>query len=257
MRRVFVILWFIVVITATGCRDQNTTSMPVIGITSVYKADEDTGKEQTVVNFAYVRAIAENGGAPVILPTVDDEKIIQRYLDELDGLVLVGGADVPPSAYGEEPHETVYVLTSQRYDFERKLIDEWLKGGKPLLGVCLGMQFTNVVAGGSLIQDIPSQVGTEIVHRGYHEVQIEPNSSLAKILGAEKASVRSNHHQAVKDVGNGLRIIARSEDGVIEALERIDGGFGLFIQWHPEQMDDKQHRNAIYGALVRASAARR
>ena len=257
MRRVLVILWFAVIVAATGCKDQNTASAPVIGITSVYKADEDTGKEQTVVNFAYVRAIAENGGAPVILPTVDDENIMRRYLEELDGLVLVGGADVPPSAYGEEPHATVRVLTSQRYNFERKLIAKWLESGKPLLGVCLGMQFTNVAAGGALVQDIPSQVGTEVEHRGQHEVQIEPGSSLAKILGTEKALVWSNHHQAVRDVGNGLRIIAHSEDGVIEALERIEGGFGLFVQWHPEQMDDKQHRDAIYGALVEASAARK
>ncbi|MHC4118340.1 MAG: gamma-glutamyl-gamma-aminobutyrate hydrolase family protein [Planctomycetota bacterium] len=82
-------------------------------------------------------------------------------------------------------------------------------------------------------------------------------SSLAKILGAEKASVWSNHHQAVRDIGNGLKIIARSEDGVVEALERIDGGFGLFVQWHPEQMEDKKHRDAIYGALVEASATRK
>ena len=254
MRRALVVLWFAVVVTATGCKNQHAASAPVIGITSVYKANEDTGKEQTVVNFAYVRAIVENEGAPVILPTIDDETIIERYLDELDGLVLVGGADVPPSAYGEQPHETVKVLTSQRYDFERKLINKWLESGKPLLGVCLGMQFANVVAGGSLIQDIPSQIGVEVGHRGQHEVRIEPGSSLAKILGAERASVWSNHHQAVKDVGKNLRVIAHSEDGVIEALERIDGGFGLFVQWHPEQMEDKQHRDAIYGALVKASA---
>lgn len=250
-------MWFAVIVAATGCQNQRTASVPVIGITSVYKAEEDSDKEQTIVNFAYVRAIVENGGAPVILPTVDDEMIMQRYMDELDGLVLVGGADVPPSAYGEEPHVTVRVLTSERYNFERKLIDKWLKCGKPLLGVCLGMQFTNVVAGGSLIQDIPSQVGIDVGHRGQHEVQIKPGSSLAKILGAEKASVWSNHHQAVRDVGNGLRIIAHSADGVVEALERIDGGFGLFVQWHPEQMDDKQHRDAIYGALVEASTARK
>ncbi|MHC4351491.1 MAG: gamma-glutamyl-gamma-aminobutyrate hydrolase family protein [Planctomycetota bacterium] len=257
MRKKFTKLCFAVILATTGCQNEPTSTAPVIGITSVYKVDEDTGREQTIANFAYVSAIAENGGAPVILPTVDDEIIIQRYLEELDGLVLMGGADIPPSAYGEEPHVTVRVLTSQRYNFERKLIARWLESGKPLLGVCLGMQFTNVVAGGALVQDIPSQVGTSVEHRGQHEVQIGPGSSLAKILGTEKALVWSNHHQAVRDVGNGLRIIAHSEDGVIEALERVDGGFGLFIQWHPEQMDDKQHRNAIYGALVKASAARK
>ena len=257
MKRTLVILCFAALMFAFGCQSRSIRSTPVIGITSVYKADEDTGREQTVVNFAYVRAVAENGGAPVILPTIDDETILQRYLEELDGLVLVGGADIPPSAYGEEPHATVRELTSQRYNFERKLIATWLDGGKPLLGVCLGMQFTNVVAGGAMIQDIPSQVGMKVGHRGYHEVRIEPDSSLAKILGAEKASVWSNHHQAVRDIGNNLRIIAHSEDGVVEALERVDGGFCLFVQWHPEQMDDKKHRDAIYGALVEASAARK
>ncbi|MHC4433744.1 MAG: gamma-glutamyl-gamma-aminobutyrate hydrolase family protein [Planctomycetota bacterium] len=257
MKRAFVIVLLALFIAATGCEKQLDESAPIIGITSVYKVDDGTGKEQTTVNFAYVRAVTEGGGVPVILPTVDSEVVLRRYLEELDGLVLVGGADVPPSAYGEQPHETVVPLTSQRYNFELRLIDKWLQGGKPILGVCLGMQFANVVAGGSLIQDIPSQVGIKLSHRGYHEVQIEPDSSLAKILGAEKASVWSNHHQAVKDVGDGLKIIARSEDGIVEALERTDGGFGLFVQWHPEQMEDVQHRSAIYGALVKASAARK
>jgi putative glutamine amidotransferase len=146
---------------------------------------------------------------------------------------------------------------AQRYEFERKLIARWLASGKPILGVCLGMQFTNVVSGGSLTQDIPSQVGTKVKHRAYHLVRIEPDSSLAKILGATHASVYSNHHQAVNNIGKGLKVIAHSEDGVNEALERTGGGFGLFVQWHPEQMDDKQHRDAIYGALVRAAVRAR
>jgi putative glutamine amidotransferase len=119
------------------------------------------------------------------------------------------------------------------------------------------MQFTNVVSGGSLIQDIPSQVGKKVNHRGYHQVKIDPACSLAKILGETEESVYSNHHQAVKDVGKNLKVIARSGDGVIEAMERIDGGFGLFVQWHPEQMDNIEHRNAIYGALIKACAVRK
>jgi putative glutamine amidotransferase len=229
----------------------------VIGITSEYQFDEKKNSANTLVDFAYVRAVAENGGVPVILPTVDSEEIIRRYVQDLDGLVLVGGDDIPPAAYGQQPHETVKPLLAQRYEFERRLIAQWLASGKPILGVCLGMQFTNVVSGGSLIQDIPSQVGTKVKHREYHLVEIEPGSSLAKILGRTQASVYSNHHQAVKDVGSGLKVIAHSEDGVVEALERVGGGFGLFVQWHPEQMDDKQHRDAIYGALVRASAPAR
>lgn len=253
MKKVVVLLWLMALLACLGCQGSISLSRPLIGITSVYRIDKEDGSASTWVNFAYVEAVAENGGAPVILPTITGDEILQRYVDELDGLVLVGGADIPPSAYGQQPHETVKVMPSQRYNFDRKLIALWLAQGKPILGVCLGMQFTNVVAGGTLIQNIPSQVGTKVAHRRkYHRVRFEPNSSLAKILGTDEALVYSNHHQAVKDMGRGLKVIAYSDDGVIEALERTDGGFGLFVQWHPEQMEDVQHRNAIYGALVRA-----
>ena len=252
MKKVLVLLWLTALLVCLGCQGSASPSRPLIGITSVYRVDKEDGSASTSVNFAYVEAVAENGGAPVILPTITGEQILKRYVDELDGLVLIGGADIPPSAYGQQPHETVKVMPSQRYNFDRKLIALWLAEGKPILGVCLGMQFTNVVSGGTLTQDIPSQVGTKVAHRRkYHRVRIEPNSSLAKILGTDEALVYSNHHQAVKDVGKALKVIAHSEDGVIEALERTDGGFGLFVQWHPEQMEDVEHRNAIYGALVR------
>ena len=256
MKKILLLLVLAILTACTGCRSTSGPARPLIGITSVYRVDKKSGSASTSVNFAYVKAVAENGGIPLVLPTISGEEILRRYVDELDGLVLVGGADVPPSAYARQPHETVKVMTMQRYNFERRLISLWWAGGKPLLGVCLGMQFTNVVAGGTLIQDVPSQVGTKIGHRGYHQVNIDPSSSLAQILDAGEAFVYSNHHQAVKDVGKRLRIIAHSDDGVVEALERIDGKFGLFVQWHPELTDDTKHRDAIYGALVRACAAR-
>jgi len=240
-----------------GCQGGGGASEPIIGITSVYKVEKN-GRASTEVDFAYVRAVSENGGVPVVLPTIDNERTIERYVRELDGLVLVGGDDIPPGAYGEQPHETVKVIPQQRYDFERRLIAQWLDSGKPLLGVCLGMQFTNVAAGGTLIQDIPSQVGKQVNHKGYHSVRIEPGSFLSEILGGESAEVLSNHHQAVKDIGKDLKVVGRSEDGVIEAMERTQGGFGLFVQWHPESMSmkDTAHRDAIYGALVRACKSR-
>ena len=238
-----------------GCQDNNSSSRPLIGITSVYQVDKDNGSVTTVVGFDYVKAVAENGGVPVILPTISNEEILLRYVEELDGLVLIGGDDIPPDAYGRQPHETVKVMPQQRYDFERRLIGAWLAGGKPVLGVCLGMQFTNVVSGGTLIQDIPSQVGTGVTHRRkYHRVRIEPDSSLRKILDNDEAMVYSNHHQAVDKLGENLKITAHADDGVVEAAERVDGGFGLFVQWHPEAMSDTAHRDAIYGAMVRAAA---
>lgn len=258
MRKRLVMLCFsIFLMICSGCQRQTVGPAPLIGITSVYEWDQKKNSASTVVDFAYVRAVAENGGVPLVLPTIKNETILRQYVDKLDGLVLVGGDDIPPSAYGQEPHETVKPLPAQRYESERELIALWLARGKPVLGVCLGMQFTNVVSGGNMVQDIPSQVGTKVNHRKYHAVRIEPDSSLAKILDANEASVFSNHHQAVKDVGKSLKVIAHSDDGVIEALERVDGGFGLFVQWHPEQMDDLRHRDAIYGALIRASKTRR
>lgn len=257
MKKIIGLLCLTVLIFFVSCRDTSEPSKPLIGITSVYKIDKQDNSVSTSVNFAYIRAVSDNGGVPLVLPTISDEESIRQYVSLLDGLVLVGGDDIPPSAYDEQPHETVQVLPMQRYNFEKKLITLWLGSDKPLLGVCLGMQFTNVVSGGSLIQDIPSQVGTKVKHRGYHQVKIDPESSLAKILNATEASVYSNHHQAAKDVGKNLKVIAHSDDGVVEAMERVSGGFGLFVQWHPEQMDNIEHRNAIYGALVKACTVRK
>lgn len=254
VKKIFLILSLSLILTYCGCQSNNRLSHPVIGITSVYHVDKDDGSVSTVVSFDYVKAVAENGGVPVILPTITNEKIMKRYVEELDGLVLIGGDDIPPDAYGQQPHETVKVMPEQRYNFEKQFIPVWLSSGKPILGVCLGMQFTNVVSGGTLIQDIPSQVGTKVNHRlKYHHVSIEPNSSLANILGNDEAMVYSNHHQAVDKPGRNLKVIAHADDGVNEAAERVDGGFGLFVQWHPEAMKDIAHRDAIYGALVQAA----
>ena len=244
----------------SGCAGSAAQQRPRIGITSVYEP-ASAGAGQTKVPFAYIRAVEENGGVPLILPTVDRDETIERYVAELDGLVLIGGADIPPQVYGQEPHPSVEILPERRYAFDRRLVERWWQTRKPLLGICLGMQLANVVRGGTLIQDIPSQVGNEIAHRQpdgvYHAVRLVPGSSLAWRLGSPEVTVLSSHHQAVDKVGRDLRVAARSADGVIEALERTDGAFGLFVQWHPESMDDTDHRDAIYGALVRACIGRR
>jgi putative glutamine amidotransferase len=232
---------------------------PLIGLTSVYKPAVNPYQASIYCTFTYVDAIAENGGTPVILPTLSDPEIIRQYVHLLDGLVLIGGDDIPPQAYGQKTHPTTQIMPFERFNFESQLIAEWLATGKPTLGICLGMQFVNVVSGGTLIQDIPSQVGADVIHRGknaHHSVEIDPESHLALILASNTAEVYSHHHQAVKDVGKDLKIVARSPDGVAEAAERTDGPFGLFVQWHPEAMTDTAHRDAIYGALIQACKSR-
>ncbi|MCW1883441.1 gamma-glutamyl-gamma-aminobutyrate hydrolase family protein [Luteolibacter flavescens] len=219
---------------------------PLIGIASV------NGE-------AYVKAVRDAGGIPVILPNHEaDPVLIAGYLRKLDGLLLPGGADIPPSEYGEEQHETVEVLDDKRFHFEKALGKAWIeKSKKPLLGICLGSQWINVLHGGSLVQDIPSEKGGN--HRGTtHEVTLEPGSKLLGIYGDASFEVNSWHHQSVDAVGKGLRVVARGADGVIEATETTDPGrFLIGVQWHPEKMLPTDGRQArLLKAFVEASTSK-
>ena len=198
---------------------------PLIGIASL-------------TNDSYVLAVKEAGGVPIVLPNGDGSSDkIAEYLDLLDGLIMPGGADIPPSEWGEEPHPTTQILEENRYLFEKELITTWIKKtNKPLLGICLGSQWINVVHGGSLIQDIPSEFGVN--HRGVtHQVTLESSSRLCEIFGETKLLVNSFHHQAVGRLGEGLKLVAKSPNGIVEATETIDPDrFLIGVQWHPEKM---------------------
>ena len=206
---------------------------PLIGIASL------TGDN-------YVRAVRDSGGIPIVLPNTDGStEKIEEYLQLLDGLILPGGADIPPSEYGEEPHETVKVLDDERYLFEKALCTAWIEEtDKPLLGICLGSQWINVATGGTLVQDIPSEIGGN--HRDVtHPVSIVSDSRLSQIFGESELEVNSFHHQAVGDLGKNLRIAARSPDGVVEATETTDPDrFLIGVQWHPEKMMPDDGRQA-------------
>ncbi len=258
MKKVAVTFLLFLWVCSPGCRSIGTeaSDKPLIGLTTVYDEKDSVNK----VSVAYVDAVLASGGIPLVLPTIDNEEALDRYVEELDGLVLTGGRDIPPSMYGQTPHETVELLPERRTRFDSMLIGRWMASGKPILGICLGMQFTNVVMGGSMIQDIPSLVGTDVNHRKvYHRVAISPGSELAQILDSETVMVYSSHHQAVDRIGEGLTPVARADDGIIEALERTDGGPGLFVQWHPEAMAEEhpEHTNAIFGYLIELARAER
>jgi putative glutamine amidotransferase len=223
---------------------ESHSSKPLIGIASLTESN-------------CVRAIRESGGIPVILPNTDGSAaMIDEYLILLDGLLLPGGADIPPSEYNEEPHSTTKVLDDHRYHFEKALVSAWIKRTKkPLLGICLGSQWINVIHGGSLVQDIPSEFG--VIHRGTtHQVTIEAESKLAHIFGETNFEVNSFHHQAVRKLGEGLRIVAKSPDGIVEATETTDPHrFLIGVQWHPESMffnDARQQK--LFKAFINAAA---
>ncbi|MCK5944599.1 MAG: gamma-glutamyl-gamma-aminobutyrate hydrolase family protein [Planctomycetes bacterium] len=220
---------------------------PLIGIASL-------------ASDSYARAVRASGGIPVVLPnTGGDVDDVETYLAMLDGLLMPGGADIPPSEWGEQPHPTTRLLDDDRYRFEKAMITAWLqRTDKPLLGICLGSQWLAVAHGGSLVQDIPSEFGVD--HSGVdHVVRIEPGSRLHGIFGADEFEVNSYHHQAVRDAGDGLRVVARSADGIIEATEAAGTErFVVGVQWHPERMMEDDERQArLLAAFVQAAAARR
>ena len=220
-----------------------TLSEPIIGIASL---TSDT----------YVRAIRECGGIPIVLPNADGSpEKIDEYLELLDGLLMPGGADIPPSEWGEEQHPTTNLLDDDRYQFEKAMVTAWIeKTDKPLLGICLGSQWLNVAHGGSLIQDIPSEFGG---HPKYvsHMVELEPDSRLSKIFGETEFEVNSIHHQAVRNVGKGLRAVAKSPDGIIEATETTrPDRFLIGVQWHPEKlMPENKLQQKLIQAFVDAA----
>jgi putative glutamine amidotransferase len=187
----------------------------------------------------------------VMIPAVTKDSIVQRsdldlhdYAAALDGLVLQGGNDVAPESYGEQPLAPEWAGDAVRDRYEIELIDAFVQAGKPVFGVCRGLQLLNVMFGGSLWQDISTQVAGAREHRmlgayerHLHEVAIEPGSRLAALYsGAARGTVNSIHHQGIKDLAPGFVVEARCpDDGMIEAIRRIDGGgYVAAVQWHPE-----------------------
>jgi putative glutamine amidotransferase len=231
---------------------------PLIGISSYGRA----GERQTFsVPCEYVDVVRLAGGVPLILPSVEGE--IPEALDAIQGLILPGGGDVDPAHYGGPRHEANYGISAERDGFEMALARAALaRSNLPVLCICRGMQLLNVTLGGDLIQHIPDHFGEKVVHRNperlpvEHPVRIDTKSRLGGILGASELSVHSIHHQAVGRVADGLRAVAWSPDGVVEAVESSDGRFLLAVQWHPElgALGDARQRR-IFELLV-AEASR-
>ena len=223
---------------------------PRIGITPCTRVDD------------YVECVARAGGQPVVLKTTDDAAAV---VGGLDGLLLTGGLDVDPSLYGEEPHATTQTAPD-RDRFEIPLSTAAIELDLPLLAICRGVQVLNVAAGGSLIQDIPSAVTTEVNHsidvpkeHLAHPIKITPCSRLADALGSacdiETCAVNSRHHQAVDRVAPSFVVSAVSPDGVIEAIERPTSTFCVGVQWHPENFWKTGEFAGLFERLVQAATA--
>jgi putative glutamine amidotransferase len=206
-----------------------------------------------MVPLTYVRAIARAGGRPLLIaPTPADLADPSELLDLLDGVLVTGGADLDPTAYGERPHAETDAATADRDAFELLLVRAAAERDLPCLGVCRGMQVVNVAYGGTLEQHLPDRLEQDI-HRGDdgdfadHRVDVEPGSLAALAACGTRVDVRSYHHQGVSRVGEGLRVTAHAEgDRTVEAIEDTRRRFMLGVLWHPEE--DEADR--LIGAFV-------
>lgn len=214
----------------------------------------------------YIRAVEELGGIPMILPLVAEPSARRRLLDRVDGLLITGsGPDLPPRLYGEQQRYKFPLVSERRADFELELVHQARKRDLPLLGICGGMQAVNVACGGSLFQDIPTQVPGALDHRQKakaihvaHTVVVTPKSLLNKVVATRQLMVNSSHHQSVKTVAPSLKASAMAPDGIIEAIESPAHRFLLAIQWHPEFLFERHavHRRLFEALLHAARRAR-
>ncbi len=235
---------------------------PIIFITSLRIPSPKGGSFSTVsVDASYLDVLSTCGATPLIVPLGLSQNELESLADKAQGLFIPGGADINPKQYGaSNAHESIVDISDERDELELSLAKIFIEKRKPIFGVCRGAQIINVAMGGTLHQDIQSEVETEIHHeydkqvslaeyfpKEIHRVIISENTALASFLPLSRITVNSLHHQAVKDIGAGLRICARAEDGIAEAIESedMDTRWILGVQWHPEMLTEKHPENKI------------
>lgn len=233
---------------------------PFIGIIGAH--DTRKGRDRYYVEKANLRSVAEAGGVPVVIaPAADDDKL-EAALGLLSGVLLPGGVDVDPALYGEEPLPGLGRVDPE-WDALDVAVARWaLAKNIPVLGICRGMQVLNVAAGGTLWQDIPSQVTKPLQHAqkaprdaATHGVATTSGSRLQDLLGAQ-FRVNSFHHQAVKDVAPGFVATAEAADGIVEGIEGESRSFAVGVQWHPELLiDSAPAQRELFRAFVQAAVA--
>lgn len=215
-----------------------TRPRPTVGVTI---GDDPKRPGFHLLRADYVRAVEEAGGLPLLLVPGRPEDA-PDLVSRLDALVLSGGADVDPSLYGEAPHPKLGPVFKDRDRFEIALCREALEQDLPLLAICRGHQVLNVATGGTLLQDLPSDLGRVVEHdpdveryAPAHDVAVVPGTRLHQLLGRDQVAVNSFHHQAVDSLGRGLVVSARCPaDQVVEGIEVPDRRFAVGVQWHPE-----------------------
>jgi putative glutamine amidotransferase len=240
---------------------------PLIGITTERWSSSLTRRNARVqgVLSSYVDAVLAAGGLPVMIPVSVQGDDLHDLYARLQGVILPGGGDVSPDYYHAPSHPATHEVDADRDLSELWLARQALAGGKPLFGICRGLQVLNVASGGSLVQDIPSELPGAMLHYfrypeypldyAAHSVQIEEDSLLASCFDTAIVEVNSRHHQAMLEVGPGLQVVGRAPDGVIEAVQAPSLPFVLGVQWHPENMQSQAGMRALFEHFVAAAVA--
>lgn len=211
------------------------------------------GTDNILTRPGYMTETLAAGGLPLLLPPLEEEADIRRVIHETDGLLVPGGQDVDPVLYGEERIPACGEPQPWRDRMEQTAIRAALEEGKPIFAICRGFQILNVTLGGDMYQDIPGHSMEQPTNRAWHSVRVEKDSPLYRLLGQEEIGVNSCHHQAVRRIGAGLKVMASAPDGIAEAFWMPEHPFVWGVQWHPELFygADPNHRR-LFEAFVDA-----
>ena len=232
---------------------------PLIGVTPLL----DTKLDSYWMLPDYMQGIQRAGGMPVMLPFQHDPESIDQMVALCDGFVFTGGEDIDPAYYHTEREPVCGVSLPERDELETRLLRAALAADKPVLAICRGMQLLNVVLGGTLWQDLPSQRPGEVSHSqgkpygaATHTVELVPDTPLRELLGVDRIGVNTRHHQGVRDLAPSLAVMGTAPDGLIEAVCLPGQRFVWAVQWHPEHMaPEDANSERIFRAFLDACRA--
>lgn len=239
---------------------------PLIAVTTTLKPGGSYNLPQAVLNVQYVTAVEAPGATALLLTPGHDAASIEQVVGMAHGLLLTGGEDVDPARYGQAPHPELGTVNAARDTAEFTALEAALRRGIPVLAICRGVQLLNVAMGGTLYQDIPSQLGGDLLHEQgapwtdrWHHADVVPGSGLEAIFGTGELFINSFHHQAVERVAPGLRATVHAEDGVVEGVEGTEHPWLYGVQWHPERGeahapgDQRDPDRRLFWAFVHAA----
>ena len=237
MKELLLSIVLLILLSFNGCQSGSSShkQRPLIGLSCSHPSDYSSART------TYTESVIQAGGIPILIPVTTDSIVLADIISRLDGIILIGGADIHPSYYNEEPIEQLGEVDSLRDVYDISLIRLAAQRGVPMLGICRGEQLINVAFGGTLYQDIPAQHPDTTVRHNQeepssvptHAVNLLPDSEMARITGETQLFTNTHHHQAVKQVAPGFRITAWATDSIPEAIENIEGKPIWGVQFHP------------------------